>query len=71
MFCPYFEAILLFLQIENPRTDTELQADLLPKVCSLVDAMQANCMQLCQPVPVSHLMNRSSKQMVALHAFKY
>ena len=44
-----FVAILSVLQMENPRTDKDREADPLRKVRGLVDAMRLNCMKLGQP----------------------
>ena len=44
-----FVAILLVLQIENPRTDKDRETDLLRKVRSVVDDIRLNCMQYGQP----------------------
>ena len=44
-----FVAILSVLQMENPRTDKDREADPLKKVRGLVEAMRLNCIKYGQP----------------------
>ena len=44
-----FDAILSVLQMENPRTDKDREADPLRKVRTVYDELRRNCLEYGQP----------------------